>query len=322
MNGTRTGMGWGPRMMIALVLIIARRRRRDMGPRATIIRGAFSRRGSGAAAAGHAHSETGGHEPAVRAAACSPSARRKRRTRRSRAWKTASQRSRMPPHGRTDRQDAPMRSSLLSQRGARSIAEWRLAISRTFSSTASARSIRRRSRPIITASRQPVRLDDLISEYDALGPELRRGGPQDSWWTDFRASSASWSKSIAPRGRRSIRKRATNGARRSWSAGDVDQALAETMRLPGAARAGAWIGKARRYIAAHRALDEIESAALMPGPPRRTDREGLASDSRDANLLPCTARVQLRRLSFCKQAEVRGKWRIHDVTWEKASDWR
>ena len=45
-----------------------------------------------------------------------------------------------------------------------------------------------------------------------------------------------------------------------------NKALVETMRLPGAASAGDWIGKARRYIAAHRALDEIESAALLPTP--------------------------------------------------------
>jgi hypothetical protein len=38
------------------------------------------------------------------------------------------------------------------------------------------------------------------------------------------------------------------------------------MRLPGAANAAEWVGKARRYIAAHRALDEIESAALLGGP--------------------------------------------------------
>src|SRR5690349_21285225 len=37
---------------------------------------------------------------------------------------------------------------------------------------------------IITASRQPVRLDDLVAEYDLLGPELRGGGPQDSWWSN------------------------------------------------------------------------------------------------------------------------------------------
>jgi hypothetical protein len=38
------------------------------------------------------------------------------------------------------------------------------------------------------------------------------------------------------------------------------------MRLPGANRAGDWIAKARRYIAAHRALDEVESGALLTGP--------------------------------------------------------
>ena len=53
-----------------------------------------------------------------------------------------------------------------------------------------------------------------------------------------------------------------NRALQRLSSGDVDQALAETMRLPGASRAGDWVDKARRYIAAHRALDEIESAAL------------------------------------------------------------
>jgi hypothetical protein len=46
-------------------------------------------------------------------------------------------------------------------------------------------------------------------------------------------------------------------------AGEVDSALAETMRLPGSANAERWILRARRYIASHRALDEIESAALL-----------------------------------------------------------
>ena len=46
-------------------------------------------------------------------------------------------------------------------------------------------------------------------------------------------------------------------------AGEIDAALAETMRLPGAPRAGEWIAKARQYVAVHRALDEVESAALL-----------------------------------------------------------
>jgi hypothetical protein len=55
-------------------------------------------------------------------------------------------------------------------------------------------------------------------------------------------------------------------ALRRLSSGEVDQALAETMRMPGAARASDWIAKARRYVAAHRALDEVESAALLAKP--------------------------------------------------------
>lgn len=119
---------------------------------------------------------------------------------------------------------------------------------------------------VITASHQPVRLDDLVTEYDSIGPDLRRGGPQDSWWTNFRRELGSLVEI------HSVDRPASNPearfaqARQHLAAGNVDQALAETMRLPGAARAGDWVAKARRYIAAHRALDEIESAALLPAP--------------------------------------------------------
>jgi hypothetical protein len=118
---------------------------------------------------------------------------------------------------------------------------------------------------IIAASHQPVRLNDLIAQYETLGPELRRGGPQDSWWTNFQRELGSLieihsvdrpSPSADARYQRAMQR---------LSAGDVDQALAETMRLPGAARASDWVSKARRYVAAHRSLDEIESAALLGG---------------------------------------------------------
>jgi len=45
----------------------------------------------------------------------------------------------------------------------------------------------------------------------------------------------------------------------------VDAAIAETMRLPGAGRANSWVTKARRYVTVQRALDEVESAALLAG---------------------------------------------------------
>ena len=119
---------------------------------------------------------------------------------------------------------------------------------------------------IVTASHQPVRLNDLIAEYDALGPELRRGSPEADWWTNFRdqlSSLVEIRRADQPSTNPDAR---YNRAVQRLASGDVDQALAETMRLPGAANAADWVAKARRYIAAHRALDEIESAALLTGP--------------------------------------------------------
>jgi hypothetical protein len=116
---------------------------------------------------------------------------------------------------------------------------------------------------IITGSHKPVRLQDLIAEYETLGPTLRSGGPQESWWDGFRRSLGSLVEiHRAEQPPVNVEARFTRALER-LSSGDVDQALAETMRMPGAARAGPWIDKARRYVATHRALDEIESGALL-----------------------------------------------------------
>ena len=118
---------------------------------------------------------------------------------------------------------------------------------------------------IITASREPVRLDGLITEYQALGPALRGGAPDEGWWDGFRremGSIISIHRADMPSPQPQAR---FDRALTRLEAGEVDSALAETMRLPGAANAGPWIARARRYIASHRALDEIESSALLGG---------------------------------------------------------
>ena len=118
---------------------------------------------------------------------------------------------------------------------------------------------------IISGAREPVRLNDLISEYQTLGPELRRGGPQDDWWSHLRREFASLVE-VHRSDRPAINADARyQRALQRLTSGDVDQALAETMRLPGAVNASDWVGKARRYLAVHRALDEVESAALLTG---------------------------------------------------------
>lgn len=118
---------------------------------------------------------------------------------------------------------------------------------------------------IITSARAPVGLDELIADYEKLGPELRGGGPDDSWWSNVQRELGSLidiRRADVPSPKPDARYRR---ALARLESGNVDAALAETMRLPGAGRAAPWIAKARRYIAAHHALDEIESAALLAG---------------------------------------------------------
>ena len=118
---------------------------------------------------------------------------------------------------------------------------------------------------VVTFSRDPVRLDQLIAQYEELGPVLRSGGRNEGLWTAFRRELGSLIEV-----RRADRPTARPDGRyqralERLSAGDVDTALAETMRLPGADQAGAWVAAARRYIAARRALDQIEASALLSG---------------------------------------------------------
>lgn len=125
---------------------------------------------------------------------------------------------------------------------------------------------------IVTASRDPVQLESLVAEYRALGPTLRGSGPEEGWWDGFRrelGSIVSIRRANTPSPQPKAR---YERALARLEAGEVDDALIETMRLPGASNAGQWVARARRYIASHRALDQIESAALLgntsgPQPP-------------------------------------------------------
>ena len=116
---------------------------------------------------------------------------------------------------------------------------------------------------IVTAARSPVRLNQLIAEYEQLGPVLRAAGPEEDWWAGFQRELGSLVE-IRRADRPSIKPDARyTRALARLSAGEVDTALAETMRLPGAAQAEAWTRRARFYVAARRALDEVESSALL-----------------------------------------------------------
>jgi hypothetical protein len=116
---------------------------------------------------------------------------------------------------------------------------------------------------IITASRAPVTLQELQDGLQEIGPQLTGGGADQGWWTGLQRELG---------GLITIRKAGTPSpvpaerlrrANRRLEAGQVDVALAEVLRLPGREKASDWITKARRYVMARRALDAIETAALL-----------------------------------------------------------
>lgn len=116
---------------------------------------------------------------------------------------------------------------------------------------------------VITASRHPIRLEELQTQFDALGPVLRRGGPEESLWAGIGRELGSLielRRADTPPVDLDARYRRVQ---QQLALGRVEVALAETMRMPGASGARDWIGKARRYAATQNALDELESAALL-----------------------------------------------------------
>ena len=122
---------------------------------------------------------------------------------------------------------------------------------------------------IVTSSRAPVRLSELIAEYQDLEPRLLGPDPDEDVWGGIKRGFSSLI-SVRRSDRPSSRPKARyERALAHLMVGEADAALAETMRLPGAARARDWIAKARQYVAVHRALDQIESAALIGSPDSR-----------------------------------------------------
>lgn len=116
---------------------------------------------------------------------------------------------------------------------------------------------------VITAARNPVQLEQLIEEYQELGPSLRTGDPEEGWWDGFKRGLGEI-VSIYPADQPNPRPQARyDRALVQLRLGEVDDALAETLRLPGIDTAHSWVEKARRYISTQRALDTIESAALL-----------------------------------------------------------
>lgn len=117
---------------------------------------------------------------------------------------------------------------------------------------------------IIDASNHPTNADKLRERLEILEPSLMTQGRQDGGlWANFRSELNSLfvvrpEKTVAvDPAQRMLR------AKRALDIGRVDRAISEVEKLPGADDAAEWLGTARRFNEAQRALDLIESAAIQ-----------------------------------------------------------
>ena len=115
----------------------------------------------------------------------------------------------------------------------------------------------------LQAARNPVTLEALRIGLDELAPELTTPSTETNW---LDAVQRELSSLIVLRKTGTPSPRSTDRlmrARRMLESGQVDGALAEVARLPGRDKAEAWMTAARRYIQARRALDVLETAAIV-----------------------------------------------------------
>jgi hypothetical protein len=116
---------------------------------------------------------------------------------------------------------------------------------------------------IITASHQPVTLEELQEGLLEATPDLTGGPKNQNWWSALQAELGGLITVRRAGTPSTIPAERLRRATRRLESGQVDVALAEVLRLPGHDNAAGWIADARRYVAARRALDTIETAALL-----------------------------------------------------------
>lgn len=130
---------------------------------------------------------------------------------------------------------------------------------------------------VIDFARSPVTIDGLSARLEALSPELTVTNADRSLWDKVHHEVTSLfvvrrdSSTLASPAARIERARLMLTAKR------MDAAIGEVERLPGADAADVWIADARRYDAVQKALNLLETTAMLE-PNRLQDANGKAVD--------------------------------------------
>lgn len=119
---------------------------------------------------------------------------------------------------------------------------------------------------IISTSRDPITMDQLIARLEGLEPELRNSTEEPSLDRLRRELSELFivrrETSASPQPVRRMER-----ARLFLESGRYEAAIEEVENMPGAPAAERWVSDMRRFAAVQRALDLIETAAVLE--PRR-----------------------------------------------------
>lgn len=133
---------------------------------------------------------------------------------------------------------------------------------------------------IINAAREPVTLADLRAGLTAVADQVTVPPADASWWEALEHEARELitiHKASTPSPRPQA---ALDRAIRYLDGSRAGAALAEVEQMPGRAAADRWMQYARRYLEARRALDLIETAAILePRQLRTADGEAVAQTS-------------------------------------------
>ncbi len=117
-------------------------------------------------------------------------------------------------------------------------------------------------RTITSVSRDPVTLDRLIARLEGLGPDLQQSTESPSFATIRREFSNLFvvrrASAPSPQPLRRMER-----ARLFLESGRYEAAIEEVQNMPGADNAEPWVADVRRYAAVQRALDLIETSAIL-----------------------------------------------------------
>lgn len=143
---------------------------------------------------------------------------------------------------------------------------------------------------LVEAAQAPVTLDQLNGELTTLTPRLTGVDRSEDSWSKVKREFASLfviRRVSEPLNRPQDR---IEHAKLLLGSGKITEAIAEVEQLPGASAAGPWITSARRYDAVQRALDLIETTAMLE-PRRLRDGDGAAVEQLSPLAEPPTAGV-------------------------------